>query len=67
MAKKLYSVRLDEELVREAGGSRTASQTIQRALELMRDDERERRFWRRWAGKGASDSFAVISRVPRRT
>ncbi len=59
-------MRLDEELVREAGGSGrklTASETIQRALELLRDEQRERRFWRRWAGKGGGDAFSVVAKT----
>ena len=69
MSKKMFSVRLDERLVRDIGrsaGTRSASETIQRALELLGEEQRERRFWRKWAGKGGRDAFRSIDKHDRR-
>jgi hypothetical protein len=33
----------------------------------MRDEQREQKFWRRFAGKGTPESFAVVRRGARRS
>jgi Arc/MetJ family transcription regulator len=63
MAKRAFSVRLDEDLVRQVRRYLSASsdsEAVQLALERARDEERERRFWRRWAGKGGPDAFRIL-------
>lgn len=72
MAKRAFSIRLDEAAVKELRRRLKAasnSDAVQRAIERINEEERElekmTRYLRRWGGKGGPDAFSDID--PRRT